>query len=801
MQEPLKQQLGNSGFLDARDGLVHNMWAVVLTLLLSTGAGFGQTAVTSSVGSPSTNSGEAVVLEVGPYAFVTADQGRYLTEAIDSAAKASARAIILNIDCRGGLAAEVRRFAEKLVACDVETIALVSADVAGAGAIAALAADKIYLRSGVKFGGEVEAIDWRGPKDALPARLTDLSYPDISDDLVELLSPRGLDAQLVKGICDPDVEVVIGGKKYSDQGDVLTISAEKGEALGLISGTAATVEEVVAAEQLGNVQSLPAPKVVIRAAPEKDHGKEAEVPEAAPKVEEDSGDGSGSTDQVADQAKEDVGDDLAGEEDAENRSFGETRMQDYSGKIVVIPVEMDSLIRKTKFDFMKRVIAKANADDAEAIIFDMNTPGGIAWYTEEIMLSDLPGLDVPTYTFVNPKAMSAGALIAIATDHIYMHSPSTIGAAAPVTGNGADIAETMLQKVMSDILSTADDVARNKGHDPAIAKAFVDPKAELEILLPVISAEGSLESRPAFDPITSEELLVLNSADATQIINGQPLFADGTADSVDDLVKQLGLSGKQITAKPLGAEAFADFLVKMAPWLLLFGMAGAYMELKAPGFGLPGIIGLICLGLFFFGHHVAGYFAGFEAIGIFVLGIALLLVEIFVFPGLLVFGLAGLVMIFGSLIYSMVPADIDWGGSLNFSGLSGLIVGPAVNLVLGAVGACILVILALRYLPSTPLMRWMVLDRSLDKGSGIQFAGEAAVLEDGVVGGSDSSGDGQDHSLIGRSGKAATDLRPTGAAFFDEDRLDVITTGDFIEAGTAVRIIEHEGSRIVVDVI
>lgn len=800
MQEPLKRHFGNSGFVPLRDGLVHKMWAVVLTLLLSAGASFGQAEVASSPSLEVTSSGKTVVLEVGPYAFVTADQGRYLTEAIDNAAKASARAIILRIDCRGGLAAEVRRFAEKLDACEIETIALVLADVAGAGAIAALAADRIYLHPQAKFGGEVEAIDWRGPQDALPARLTDLSYPDITDDLVGLFESRGRDAQLVKGICDPEVQVTIDGKKYSDQGDVLTISAEQGEALGLIAGTAATVEDVITAEQLGGIKNVSAPKVVIRAAPEKGGGKD--VSEVASKAEAE-GDGgtSKASDLVANKTEDGAADQSSDEENAGDRSFGETRMQDYSGKVVVIPVEMDSLIRKTKFDFMKRVIAKANADGAEAIIFDMNTPGGIAWYTEEIMLADLPGLDVPTYTFVNPKAMSAGALIAIATDHIYMHSPSTIGAAAPVTGQGADIAETMLQKVMSDILSTADDVARNKGHDPAIAKAFVDPKAELEILLPVISTEGSLESRQAFDPITSEELLVLNSADATQIINGQPVFAEGTADSVDDLVKQLGLSGKQITAKPLGAEAFADFLVKIAPWLLLFGLAGAYMELKAPGFGLPGVIGLICLGLFFFGHHVAGYFAGFEAIGIFVLGIVLLLVEIFVFPGLLVFGLAGMVMIFGSLIYSMVPADIDWGGPLNFGGFTGLIVGPAFNLVLGALGACILVVLSLRYLPSTPLMRWMVLDRSLDKGSGIQFAGEAAALEEGAVGGSGGLRDGQDHSLVGRSGKAATDLRPTGAAFFDDDRLDVITTGDFIEAGTAVRIIEHEGSRIVVDAI
>ena len=144
---------------------------------------------------------------------------------------------------------------------------------------------------------------------------------------------------------------------------------------------------------------------------------------------------------------------------------------------------------------MKRVIKKADDDRASAIIFDLNTPGGIAWYTEEIMLADLQQISIPTYSFVNPKAMSAGALIAIATDRIYMHPPSTIGAAAPVMGGGQEIPETMLKKVMGDILSTADDVARRKGHNPDIAKAFIDTKIELSFDLPFVSTEGALERR------------------------------------------------------------------------------------------------------------------------------------------------------------------------------------------------------------------------------------------------------------------------------------------------------------------
>ena len=332
---------------------------------------------------------------------------------------------------------------------------------------------------------------------------------------------------------------------------------------------------------------------------------------------------------------------------------------------------MESLVRETKFDFMKRIIEKANTDGASAIIFDLNTPGGIAWYTEEIMLSDLQKISVPTYSYVNPKAMSAGALIAIATDYIYMHEPSTIGAAAPVMGNGQDIPEAMLKKVMSDILATADDVARLKGHDPQIAKAFVDSEIEIYFEIPVVSSEGNLSTENAFSPDDENDLLVLNAWQATQIIDGKPLFAEGLAESINDLVQKEGLSGDIVVAKPLGFEYVSDLIVKLAPWLLLFGIAGAYMELKAPGFGFPGFISLISFGLFFFGHNVAGYLAGYEIVGIFILGFILLILEFFVFPGLMILGLIGAVLIVGSLIYTMVdPLDLGWSGELNFQILS-----------------------------------------------------------------------------------------------------------------------------------
>ena len=432
----------------------------------------------------------------------------------------------------------------------------------------------------------------------------------------------------------------------------------------------------------------------------------------------------------------------------------------------------------------RRIIKKAEEDKASAIIFDLNTPGGIAWYTEEIMLADLQNLSVPTYSYVNPKAMSAGALIAIATDYIYMHEPSTIGAAAPVMGNGQDIPEAMLKKVLSDIVSTADNVARLKGHDPAIAKAFIDTKAELSIELPVITKEGNLTSENAFEPDSENDLLVLNAWEATQVINGKKIFAKDLASSLDDLVKKAKLEGDIIIAKPLGFEMVGDWIVKLAPWLLLFGIAGAYMELKVPGFGLPGFVSLICFSLFFFGHNVAGYMAGFEAVGVFILGVILLLLEMFVFPGLLIFGLLGVVCIIGSLVYSMVdPLDLNWDGSVNFSALGDLLGGPIINILIAVSGALIVALFLMRFMSTLPITRWMVLNEVQSHGPALN----------------DPEDEPQISSLIGSTGTAATDLKPSGAAIIDDNRVDVVSNGAFIVSGSEIIVIKQEGARVVVE--
>ena len=693
---------------------------------------------------------KVVVIEVNNYSFVNLDQIKYLENSIIKINSAKPTALVVKINCSGGLASELREFIELYKNLKIPKIAYVTGEAAGPGAVVALSSDYIYLSSENSIiGGETKPIEWRGPSELLPKRLTDLRYFDLIDDMAAIFKDDATKKDLILGICDINREVLISDDVISRSGDVLKISNSQFDKFSISGGVVDGISQILELLKYNSDTVYFSPPIT------------------AIRREIDKKNNPVKTDSISENISHQSVD-----------KIGKTKLESYKDKIVVIPVGMESLIRQTKFDFMKRVISKANSDGASAIIFDLNTPGGIAWYTEEIMLSDLQNLSIPTYSYVNPKAMSAGALIAIATDHIYMHEPSTIGAAAPVMGNGQDIPEAMLKKVMSDILATADDVARLKGHDPLIAKAFVDSEIEVLFEIPEITADGDLNTKNAFSPDDENDLLVLNAWQATQIIDGKPLFAEGLAESIDDLIVKAGLNGEIVTAKPLGFEYVSDLIVKLAPWLLLFGIAGAYMELKAPGFGLPGFVSLISFALFFFGHNVAGYLAGYEIVGVFILGLVLLILEFFVFPGLIVLGLLGAILVIGSLIYTMVdPLDLDWNGEINISNFISVLSDPLMNVCIGVFGSFIIVLFFMRFMNSIPIMKGMV----LSEGDMVNSVSDSV------------------NSLLGREGKTLTDLKPSGSAMIDGERVDVVSDGEFIPKESNVVVSKHEGLRVLVE--
>jgi membrane-bound serine protease (ClpP class) len=433
------------------------------------------------------------------------------------------------------------------------------------------------------------------------------------------------------------------------------------------------------------------------------------------------------------------------------------------GDIVVVPLEGE--ISPSLFMFLRRAEKAAENAGANAIIFEMNTYGGRIDSAEEITVV-LNRATIPTYTFINSNAGSAGALIALATKHIYMAPVSAIGAAAPVLPTGEDLPLTQKEKTISYWSALIRGSATRNGHNPDIGEAFMNKEKAVQI--------GDRVSHP------KGTLLTLNAQEATEQINGKPLLADGIAESIVDLVKKAGLKGNIVTFQPSGFEQLALWITALAPLLLLGGIVCAWLEFKIPGASLPGIIAAICFALFFLGHYFAGL-AGWEVVALFVLGLALVIIEILFFAhSTIVFGVIGVFLILASLLWAM----IDRYPGETFLPTGEMLKVPLLNLLLAMVASAIVIALLAKYLPRTSIYRRFALMTSNPPGTSL--AGPPREFATAV-------------SLSpGTRGVALSMLRPSGKARFADHVVDVITQGEFVAPDTPIVVVQTDGMRTVV---
>jgi len=435
----------------------------------------------------------------------------------------------------------------------------------------------------------------------------------------------------------------------------------------------------------------------------------------------------------------------------------------HKGDVVVVPLRGE--VSPSLLMFLRRAEKAAENNGATAIIFEMNTYGGRLDTAEEIT-SVLNHATIPTYTFINSNAGSAGSLIALATQHIYMAPVSAIGAAAPVLPTGEDLPATEREKTISYwsalIRSTA---IRNK-HNPDVGEAFMNKDKEVKIGDRVIHPKGT--------PLT------LNAQEATEQINGKPVLADGVADSIVDLTQKAGLKGNIVSLDPSGFEQLAFWITALAPLLLLGGIIGAYLEFKIPGASLPGIISAVCFALFFLGHYLAGL-AGWEVVALFVLGIVLVLIEILFFAhSTIVFGVVGVFLMLASLLWAM----IDRYPGQTFFPTGRMLAIPLLNLFIAITASVVVITFLARFLPRTSLYRRFALMTSNPPGPSLagvprEFATPLALTP-------------------GMQGTALTILRPSGKARFADHVVDVVTEGEFIAPQTPITVIQTDGMRVVV---
>lgn len=416
---------------------------------------------------------------------------------------------------------------------------------------------------------------------------------------------------------------------------------------------------------------------------------------------------------------------------------------------IVYRLPIDGVVDLGLAPQVARVLVEAAQAGAAAVILDINTFGGRV--DAAVLIRDaLLQARVPTVAFVNKRAISAGALIALAAEKIAMAEGATIGAATPVAvgmpgAAPAPVAEKTVSYMRKEFAATAQ--ARKRPSQ--LAEAMVD--ADVEIA----------------DVIDKGKLLTLTTDEALRL-----QLAELRAGDLDALLDALGLAGAEVReARPTWAEALVRYLTHpvVSSLLMMVGILGVVTEIRTPGFGVPGAVGLTSLGLFLWGHWLV-QLAGFEELLLVGAGIVLVAVELFLTPGFGIVGLLGLGAIIGGLGLSLVGAGATWE----------FVVHAAWRVTLSLLLALGASLLLLRFLPRLPWGRRLVLATELPAQAGYASAPE------------------HDRDWLGKRGTAVSALRPAGVADLDDERVDVVSDGDFIDAGEAIEVTRVDGNRIVV---
>lgn len=437
----------------------------------------------------------------------------------------------------------------------------------------------------------------------------------------------------------------------------------------------------------------------------------------------------------------------------------------------VFVVKIDGGIDMPQLFIVRRAFLEAEEVKADVVLIDLNTPGGRIDVTEE-MLNIFRNFSGEVYTFANQNALSAGALLCLGSDRIYASPGSSIGSAAPVTGGGADIQGDMKDKVLAYVKAMVRGLAKENGYPELLAEAMVDRTV-------VYKHDGKVYCK-------NDELLNLTGFEAAELKdeNGKPIFVQALCKNRAELLVAAGLEGATVTEYQLStAEEIAKWITMMSSVFLMIGMLGLFIEFKTPGFGIPGITGIAFMGIFFFGHHVAGL-ANYEELALIILGVVLLALEIFVIPGFGIAGILGIACIVIGATLSMIPAFKDIFNPDKIGDVDNwkYFAHALRQLIIAVSGLCVGGYLLIRYLPTTAVYNKFALTTSVGAGSQIPDCVE------------ETSG------LVGATGVASTPLRPSGAAVIDGKRLDVITTGDLIDPGSQIRVVSVQGSKVTVKI-
>lgn len=421
-----------------------------------------------------------------------------------------------------------------------------------------------------------------------------------------------------------------------------------------------------------------------------------------------------------------------------------------SKKIYVF--EIDDNISKPALRKTEKALEEAKEMKADLLLLRLNTFGGELEAADKIrtLLLDAP---MPTMVYIDNNAASAGALISIACDSIYMAPGGSIGAASVVNQEG----EIMPDKYQSYMRSLMRTTAEKNGRDPMIAQAMVDPD---------IYVKGIIDSGKVLTFTTKEAI--------------SHSFCEGEADSYGEALNNAGIEEYVITEQKLSwLDKLILFLINpiVSGLLIMAIVGGIYFELQTPGVGFPIIIAISAALLYFAPHYLEGLAAHWEIL-LFIAGLALLIVEIFVVPGFGLPGISGIILIFSSLVLSMI---FNIGFDFQF-----VPPGRVLSRLLLVISASIM-----GFFLSIWLGKKLI---TADTRFGSLAFKTVLTKDEGFM--------AQDMSLtrfVGREGITLTFMRPAGKVEIDGDVMDAVSNIGLIDKGERVIVTRFENAQLVVD--
>ena len=397
--------------------------------------------------------------------------------------------------------------------------------------------------------------------------------------------------------------------------------------------------------------------------------------------------------------------------------------------------------------YSKLLLEEALDKDYDIVVIEMDTYGGAVNDADDIRTRILD-FEIPIYVWINKDAASAGALISIACDSIYMSSGASIGAATVVTGDGAQAPDKYQSYMRSIMRSTAE----AKGRDPKIAEAMVDE----DIKVDSISMEGKVIT------FSTKEALKYG-------------FCDAELNSIDEIMDRQGIENYEISSFELGsAEGIISFFLNpiVSSILILLILGGLYFELQTPGIGFPIIASITALILYLVPYYLNGVAENWEIIMFFV-GIIFIALEVFVIPGFGIFGIAGLFTSITSLILIMLNNDLF---DFTFV-LSRDLVSSSLSVLISVLSFLLIILFGGVKLTDSNAFKNIALAQTQEVSKGY-------------------ISNRYSNNIVGKKGKSFTVLRPSGKIKIDSQIFDASTEGDFIEKNKNIIVVSVEGSSL-----